>query len=358
MQTLPPITEMQKAYQASDATYDGLFYLGVKTTGIFCRPVCPARKPLPKNVLFFASTAQALKAGFRPCKRCRPQSQSSHPPWVQKLLSELDGNPALKWTEADLAGRGLEPGTVRRFFQKEWGMTFQAFCRSRRLGNAFQKIRKGGSLDMAAIDSGYESTSGFRDAFSKTFGAPPAAARGETCIIISWVDSPVGPLVTGTTDEGICLLEFSGLERLNQQTERLRAQFDLPVVPGEHRHLTQLHKELKSYFEGKLKTFKVPLDFPGTPFQVSVWQALLDIPYGETRSYEDIARSVNNPNAVRAVGTTNGKNRVAIVIPCHRVVNKGGTLGGYGGGLRRKEFLLDLERTHTGLFAGGSIKRK
>lgn len=358
MQTLPPITEMEKAYQANDATYDGLFYLGVKTTGVFCRPVCPARKPLPKNVLFFASPQQALKAGFRACKRCRPQSPSSHPVWVTELLKELDGDPAFKWTENDLAARGLEPGTVRRFFQKEWGMTFQAFCRARRLGNAFQTMRSGGSLDMAAIDSGYESTSGFREAFSKAFGAPPAAARKGSRIVISWVDSPVGPLVTATTDEGICLLEFSELKRIDRQTDSMRAAFDLPVVPGEHPHLTQLHKELKSYFEGKLKTFKVPLDFPGTPFQVKVWRALLDIPYGETRSYEDIARIVNNPNAVRAVGTTNGRNRIAIVIPCHRVLNKGGTLGGYGGGLRRKEFLLDLERTHSGLLAAGYSKRK
>jgi len=344
MPTLPPIPEMRRAYQANDPTYDGLFFLGVKTTGIFCRPVCPARKPLPHNVRFFAHPEEARKAGFRPCKRCKPESNSHHPDWARSLLKELDKDPALKLTEADLERRGLEPGTVRRFFQKQYGMTFQAFCRSRRLGKALQIMRQGGSLDMAALDSGYESTSGFRDAFARIFGAHPAAAKGKACVQVSWVESPLGPLVTGTTDKGICLLEFADHQRLDQQIGALKGHLDLPVIPGDHPHLTQLHKELKSYFAGTLKAFNVPLDVQGTAFQEKVWHALLKIPYGETRSYEEIAISVGHPRAVRAVGTSNGKNRIAIVIPCHRVVNKGGALGGYGGGLRRKEFLLELEK--------------
>jgi O-6-methylguanine DNA methyltransferase len=161
-------------------------------------------------------------------------------------------------------------------------------------------------------------------------------------IVSTVIDSPVGPLLIGTTDEGICLLEFSG-PRSELQTAALTRVFDAEIETGEHEYLDQLATELDEYFAGKLRTFQVPLVIRGTPFQEKVWRELLRIPYGETRSYLDIASRVCTKKACRAVGRANGQNRIAIVIPCHRVVNAGGALGGYGGGLDRKRFLLDLE---------------
>jgi AraC family transcriptional regulator of adaptative response/methylated-DNA-[protein]-cysteine methyltransferase len=157
------------------------------------------------------------------------------------------------------------------------------------------------------------------------------------------LDSPLGPLVAGATAEGICLLEFDDRQALDAQMATVRKRFPGAMTPGEHEHLEQLKDELERYFAGTLTEFRVPLVYPGSPFQEAVWKALLRIPYGETWSYEELARVVGSPGAQRAVGRANGCNRVAIVIPCHRVVNKDGRLGGYGGGLWRKQFLLDLE---------------
>jgi AraC family transcriptional regulator of adaptative response/methylated-DNA-[protein]-cysteine methyltransferase len=154
--------------------------------------------------------------------------------------------------------------------------------------------------------------------------------------------------VAGATDEGVCLLEFTDRRMLEAQLMTLKKRFAAPVVPGTNRHLQQLETELSGYFAGTTRAFSIPLVYPGTPFQREVWTALLAIPYGQTRSYHELAQAVGNPRAVRAVGRANGLNRIAILIPCHRVVNKNGNLGGYGGGLRRKQFLLDLERDGLG----------
>ena len=160
----------------------------------------------------------------------------------------------------------------------------------------------------------------------------------------SWIESPIGPLITAATSDGICLLEFSDQRRIEGQVSSLRRHFNCAIVPGSNKHIEQLHNELKSYFENKLKKFSVKIVYPGTTFQRKVWNELLRIPYGTTVSYAEVARRIQLPGASRAVGTANGLNRIAIVIPCHRVVNKDGNLGGYGGGVWRKKMLLDLEQ--------------
>jgi len=345
MNTMPPIREMEKAYLERDASYNGLFYLGVRTTGIFCRPICPARKPLPKNVEYFADANAALAAGFRACKRCRPLEQDDQPAWATELLAEMERDPAARITDGDLRARGVDPATVRRFFRRRFGMTFQAFTRARRLSGALDQIRENGGVDRAVFESGYDSHSGFRDAFTRTFGTPPTNYRDAKCVLLSWMKSPLGPLVAGATDEGICLLEFTDRQALDGQFAMIRTRFNAPVVPGSNGHLEKLQAELTRYFAGTGRRFTVPLVYPGTPFQVRVWEQLLNIPYGATRSYEQLAIAIGDRKAVRAVGRANGLNRIAIVIPCHRVINKSGNLGGYAGGLRRKEFLLNLERT-------------
>jgi len=344
MTALPTPREMERAYKTSDASYDGIFYLAVRSTGVFCRPSCPARKPLPRNVQYYASAKEALFAGFRPCKRCLPMGNGEIPEWAKKLLARVESDPTTRYSDEFLRSTGIDPARARRFFQKRYGMTFQAYCRGRRLGTALEQIRRGVDLDDVALGYGYESHSGFREAFSKTFGKSPGRSRSTDCIVTTWIESPLGPLVAAATSEGICLLEFTDRRMLDGQFAVLRRQFKRSIVPGDNDHLKQLKKEIGEYFRGTRRRFTISLVYPGTEFQHKVWNQLLKIPYGKTVSYEEIARGIGSAKAHRAVGHANGLNRIAIVIPCHRVVNKDGKLGGYGGGVWRKQKLLELEK--------------
>jgi AraC family transcriptional regulator of adaptative response/methylated-DNA-[protein]-cysteine methyltransferase len=340
--------EMRRAHTRRDPSYNGLFVVAVRTTGIFCRPTCPARTPLAKNVEYFPDCREALVAGYRPCKRCRPLDENDQPTWVSDLLERIEKSPSIRIREGDLRRLGVDPATVRRYFLKHFAMTFHAYARARRLTTAMKIIREGKAIDEAAFDSGYDSLSGFREAYSRIFGNSPGASRNGDCVHLAWIRSPLGPLVAGANSKGICLLEFSDRRMLEAQLKTVSRRFAVPMAPGSNEHLDRLKDEIAGYFAGKLQQFSVPLIYPGSPFQQRVWSELLKIPYGETRSYEDIAVAIGNPKAVRAVGRANGMNRIGIVIPCHRVVNKGGELGGYGGGLRRKQYLLDLEKSQRG----------
>lgn len=283
---------MEAAYQRRDASYDGVFYLGVKTTGIFCRPSCPARKPLGKNVEYFTSVKEAMFAGYRACKRCRPlEVPGAHPPWVDRLIGELDKDSERRIRDRDLQAMGIEPARARRYFQRRYGMTFHAFARGHRLRRAFQQLRQGADLDEVAMSHGFESHSGFRDAFGKAVGTAPGRSRSMGLVTVTWLETPLGPLVAGATDQGVCLLEFSDRRMLEAQIDSLRQRLG-PVLPGTHPLLEQLRAELAEYFRGDRTAFTVPLVYPGTPFQVKVWNALREIPYGETYSYEKLAWSV------------------------------------------------------------------
>jgi AraC family transcriptional regulator of adaptative response/methylated-DNA-[protein]-cysteine methyltransferase len=344
MNTMPSIQEMQGAYLRKDRSYDGIFFLAVKTTGIFCRPSCPARQPLPQNVEYFSNVRAAIFAGYRPCKRCRPLETDGRPPdWVGHALEMVQSAEA-RIRDSEVKRSGIDPYRLRRYFQKHYGMTFQAYCRAQRMGDALHELRTGASLDEVALGNGFESHSGFRDAFMRTFGRAPGSSRTLERIVVSWLESPVGPLVAAANDDGICLLEFTDRRMLETQFETLRKLFSCAILPGENEHVVHLREELDGYFHGRLRQFSVPLVYPGSPFQVRVWNELLQIPYGETCSYEMLATRIGTASGQRAVGHANGLNRIAIVIPCHRVVNKDGKLGGYGGGLWRKQHLLDLEK--------------
>jgi AraC family transcriptional regulator of adaptative response/methylated-DNA-[protein]-cysteine methyltransferase len=342
-QSLPSPDEMYRVVQARDGGYDGVFFTAVKTTGIFCRPSCPAKKPKPENVEFFGNTRDALLSGYRPCRRCRPlEPRGEVPDWLRPLLAAVEEDPARRWRDGDLRDRELDPARVRRWFQREHGMTFHAYLRSRRLGLALGRLRHGEDLTMVALDHGYESLSGFREAFSKVFGDAPGRARGSERVLVNRLPTPLGPMIAGATDEGICLLEFAERRMLETQLRRLSKRLDAVFAPGSNEMIERLDKELHAYLEGKLQEFRVPLVIRGTEFQRQAWEALMRIPYGETRSYEEQARAMGRPSAVRAVGRANGDNRIAIVIPCHRVVGADGRLTGYGGGLWRKRALLEL----------------
>ena len=345
MAHLPTTREMERAYLRSDAAYDGVFYLGVRTTGIFCRPSCGARKPKPANVVYFSTPREAVFAGYRPCKRCNPLAALGKPPlWVERLLEEVEHRPDRRLTDAEVRSLGIDPARARRYFRTHHGMTFQAYCRGRRLGRALQQIRAGAPLDDVALGHGYESHSGFRSAFTKKFGGPPGKMRAADSIAVTWIESPLGSLIAGATDTHVVLLEFTERRMLDAQFHALRRHFKRPIIPGTSGLLTRLKQELSEYFAGTRRRFTVPLAFPGSPFQRRVWQELRRIPYGKSMSYEELAGRVQAPLAQRAVGRSNGLNRLAILIPCHRVVAKDGSLGGYGGGIWRKQALLELER--------------
>jgi AraC family transcriptional regulator of adaptative response/methylated-DNA-[protein]-cysteine methyltransferase len=208
------------------------------------------------------------------------------------------------------------------------------------------RIRKGTSLDEATFDSGFESLSGFREAFTRAFGRAPGQARdkGER-VVVTILESPLGPLLAGANDQGIVVLEYTDRRMLEHNLKSMRRRFSCGIVPGQHPLLEQLQGELEEYFQGSRRVFSVPLASRGTPFQDKVWHELRRIPYGKTISYDDLAFRIGQPTAQRAVARANGMNYVCILIPCHRVIGKDGSLTGYGGGLWRKRLLLELERT-------------
>ena len=335
---------MIAAFLSRDGSYDGVFFTGVRTTGIFCRPTCTAKKPHEENVDFFPSTRDALLAGFRPCKRCRPmQPSGALPSWLDGLMRDVEAEPERRWTDHDLRGRGLSPERVRRWFQSNHGMTFHAYSRVRRLGLALGQIQQGSRVSWAALDSGYESLSGFNEAFKRFMGQAPREARTSTVVIVNRIPTPLGPMVAGAVDDALCLLEFADRRMLETQLLRLQKHLDCVFVPGRSEVFDRLAEELESYFSGEAVEFTVPLVTPGTSFQQEVWKRLRAIPAGTTKSYGEIATEIDRPTAVRAVARANGDNRIAILIPCHRVIGADGKLTGYGGGLWRKRRLLEVE---------------
>lgn len=343
---LPPRAEMERAFSRRDAGYDGVFFIAVRTTGIFCRPSCPSR-PNPENVEFLPSIRACLFAGYRACKRCRPEDVDGTPPaWVVELTRRIEVAPETRWTAAELEALGVTPERARRWFQTHYGMTLAAWCRAHRLGSAFTRLREGGTVDDATFEAGFDSHSGFRDAFQRAFGSTPgrAVATAEP-IVVAWIESPVGPLLAAARDGGICLLEYTDRRMLEHNMAEMRRRLGGSVVPGRHPLLDELRRQLGEYFEGHRRGFAVPLEPRGTEFQERVWARLLEIPHGETISYDELAMRIGQPTAQRAVARANGDNRISILIPCHRVIGKDGTLTGYGGGLWRKRLLLELERT-------------
>lgn len=335
-------------YQASfnkNPDFEGVFWMGVKTTGIFCRPTCTARKPKSENVEFFQNTKDAILKGYRPCKVCKPlENPNETPEYIQKILEELRENPALKFKDFDLVQRGVEPATVRRWFQKNHGMTFQAFQRMFRLNTAFKKIQQGENIMETAYDSGFESLSGFNESFKTIFGVSPKNSKTQKIIDLKRIETPIGTMYAAATAEGICMLEFTDRKMLETEFKDLAKSLNAIIIQGENPHFIPLEKELAEYFLGKRTEFTVPLSPVGTDFQKSVWKILMKIPYGETWNYKKQSEVLGDAKKVRAVANANGMNKISILIPCHRVIGSNGTLTGYGGGIWRKQKLLELEK--------------
>ena len=335
---------MYEALVKRDTAFEGIFIIAVRTTGIFCRPGCTARTPKRENVEFFSGTREALARGYRPCKICKPMAlRGATPDWMQKLLGEIARDSSVRWNDARICASGVDPNRVRRWFKKNHRMTFQGYLRSLRLGSALGRLDKGGKVIDTAFHHGYESLSGFTGAFKKLTGASPKAIAGKDVIHVYQILTPLGPMLAGTVKEGVCLLEFTDRRGLERQLLKLQKKFAAPLVTSEGPHLGALKRQLQEYFEGKRTVFDLPLTTPGSDFQNSVWAQLRRIPFGKTRSYKEQAVAIGNPKAVRAVARANGDNRIAILIPCHRVIGSTGELVGYAGGVWRKKFLLELE---------------
>jgi len=336
---------MYRALSRRDAAYEGVFFTGVKTTGIFCRPTCKAKRPRAENVEFFPTVTEALHGGYRPCRLCRPMDGTKPvPALVERLRRAVEASADGRVTDKDLASMGVEPSTARRQFKAYHGMTFHAYQRARRMGLALRDVKAGKPVIEAQLARGYESTSGFRDAFARVFGAPPRGAKNAACLLARRIETPLGTMLALADDAGLRLLEFVDRRGLERELVVLRRRLKCAIVPGNHAILDRTAAELAEYFAGRRTQFAVPLAPVGSAFQLRVWSELGRIPPGRTRSYTEMAERVGVANGRRAIARANGSNMLAIVIPCHRVIRANGDLCGYAGGIWRKQRLLDHER--------------
>jgi AraC family transcriptional regulator of adaptative response/methylated-DNA-[protein]-cysteine methyltransferase len=342
---LPPPDTMYRALVNRDTSFEGIFFVGVRTTGIFCRPTCSAKKPARENVDFFATPSEALHGGYRPCLRCHPMDPEKRAPeLIERLRAEVERAPGGRLTDKELAELSIDPSTARRQFKRHYGMTFQAYHRARRMGLALREVRKGSRVVAAQSESGFGSASGFRDAFSRIFGDSPSAAKQQGGLFAERIETPLGAMLAIADDEGLRLLEFVDRRAMEREMTILRTRLETNIVPGEHRFLTAVRDQLADYFAGRNLEFSVPLAPVGSPFQLRTWKLLQTIPIGETRSYSWMAAKLGDAEMRRAVGRANGDNMLCLIIPCHRVIRADGTLCGYGGGLWRKKWLLDHEQ--------------
>ncbi len=341
--------EKYNAIGKKESIYEGVFITAVTTTGIFCRPSCRAKKPKAENVIFFSNPQKAIQNGFRPCKVCKPMDlEGEEPDYIKDIIHELQENPYLRIKDFDLRQRGIEPGQIRRWFKKYHNITFHSYQRMLRINKAYNQIKGGNSVTNTAFGLGYESLSGFNEGCKGIFGKSPKSIIEKNVINIFRFTTKLGPMFACATKKGLCLLEFTDRRMLETEFQDLCKRLNAVILPGKNRFLDLVQIQVLEYFEGKRKDFTIPLHMPGTDFQQSVWKVLLQSPYGETWSYKKQAIKMNKPKAVRAVATANGYNRIAFIVPCHRVIGSNGDLTGYGGGLGRKKWLLQLESKNSG----------
>lgn len=342
---LPSDDTLYDALIARDEAYDGHAFVGVSSTGVFCRLTCPARKPKRENCSFFSDVSTCIEAGFRPCKRCHPLAPAADgDPAIKALLAALDSRPTHRWQETDIADMGFDPSTVRRSFKRHFGMTFLEMARQRRLAHGFSALSAGKVID-AQLEARFESPAAFCTAFAKLLGATPDTFRSDAMLRADYIPTPLGTMIAVCDQTALHLLEFADRKALPAELQRLRKLTKGSIGVGRTSITAQLEAELAAYFAGECYDFTVPLVLHGTTFTKDVWTALRQIPAGQTRSYSAVAQSLGAPNATRAVARANGANQIALIIPCHRVVGANGALTGYGGGLWRKQKLIEIENT-------------
>jgi AraC family transcriptional regulator of adaptative response/methylated-DNA-[protein]-cysteine methyltransferase len=268
------------------------------------------------------------------------------PSLVEKLRRAAEAAPDGRVSDKDLAAMGVDASTARRQFKAYHGMTYHAYQRARRMGLALRDVKSGKPVAEVQADRGYESTSGFREAFARVFGAPPRGAKAAAVLLARRIETPLGTMLALADDSGLRLLEFVDRRGLERELVLLRKRLKTAIVPGQHAHLDTIAAQLAEYFAGERLDFDVPFTPVGSEFQRKVWAELRRIGPGLTRSYAEMARQLGIPKGPRAVGRANGSNMLALIIPCHRVINADGSLSGYAGGLWRKQRLLEHERKY------------
>ncbi|SFN87986.1 AraC family transcriptional regulator, regulatory protein of adaptative response / methylated-DNA-[protein]-cysteine methyltransferase [Roseovarius lutimaris] len=341
---------LYRALLERDTRFDGQAYVGVTSTGIFCRLTCPARKPKYENCRFFASVGECIEAGFRACKRCHPLApMATADPAIANLLSALEKRPEFRWREADIEAMGYDLSTVRRSFKRQFGMTFLEMARHRRLRDGFEALSEGSKVIDAQLDAGFESASAFRSAFARLLGRAPGSLGKSGLLLADWIKTPLGDMIAISSATHLHLLEFIDRKALKSEISAIERAVKGGLGLGSYAPTEQIREELEAFFAGRSAGFSTPLALNGTPFQREVWRALQRIPPGVTRSYSQIAHEIGRPAATRAVARANGANQLALVVPCHRVIGADGSLTGYGGGLWRKQRLLELERHYKTL---------
>ncbi len=328
------------AFDRRDRTIDGQFVGAVKTTGIYCKPSCPARRPLRKNVEFFRNPAEARAAGYRACLRCLPDAVGRDREAVAKAVTLIEAADDVPVLEALAAAVGYAPHHFHRLFKRDTGVTPAAYARGLRARRAELALDRNGSVTDAIYEAGYSGPSRFYAESKGRLGMTPSAWKnGGAGVTISWAiaDTILGKMLLAATDKGICRLSF------DEDAGELHRRFPRAAIKPGGVALADLVKSAVSAVDHPAQMPLLPLDVQGTAFQQAVWQELQRIPPGETRTYAQIALAVGKPKAVRAAGTANGANNVAVLIPCHRVIRTDGTMGGYAYGIDRKEKLLKLE---------------
>jgi AraC family transcriptional regulator, regulatory protein of adaptative response / methylated-DNA-[protein]-cysteine methyltransferase len=339
------------AVAARDRSMDGVFYYAVLSTGIYCRPSCPSKRPRRENVIFFRARAAAEHAGFRPCKRCKPDqaaSSDSNGQLVEKVCRYIDTHPDEAVTlEALGRALGISPFHLQRTFKARTGITPRAYADSRRLGSLKAGLREGHSVTRSLYDAGYGSSSRLYERASSQLGMTPSRYRkqgaGET-IHYTIATTPIGRMLLAATDRGVCSIEFGDSDAKLER--ELGIEYPKAEIIRSDRKLGEQVKALRAMMRGETKTQRpidIALDIQATAFQRRVWQELQAIPRGATKSYSKVAADIGNPKAARAVARACATNPVAIAIPCHRVVREDGAMGGYRWGIDRKKKLLALE---------------
>jgi AraC family transcriptional regulator of adaptative response/methylated-DNA-[protein]-cysteine methyltransferase len=359
MPTANPTQDTAKLWDAvvtRDTSDTGEFFYAVKTTRVYCRPTCASRRPLRKNVEFFATTDEAREQGYRACKRCRPdaagENRSVSPinAVVHELARQIEANPEQPFRLAQLAQRaGYSPFHLQRNFKAIIGSTPKEYQTAARLRTFKQELRKDAPVSDAIYQAGFGSGSRVYEKADGQLGMTPSEYRsGGKGLTISYASgrTPLGLLMIGATDRGICFLQFGDSDRALQA--ELRRQFPAAAVqPMPATHTEQFESwmaALNRHLRGLEPRLDLPLDVRGTAFQLIVWRYLQKLPYGEVRSYSEVAEAIGKPSAARAVARACASNSVALLIPCHRVVRGTGELGGYRWGVQRKRVLLDTER--------------
>jgi AraC family transcriptional regulator of adaptative response/methylated-DNA-[protein]-cysteine methyltransferase len=337
---LPTKITMVNAFLKRKKKYEDVFFVGVKSTGILHKSTCTVRKPEKKNMDFFSSPKVALDYGYRPCKVCHPMLPIDETPGgIKELLNKVDHDPEYKIKDSELIKQGMDPNKLRRWFKKHHGITFQAYLKYNRINHQFGNICYNKKL---LVHQAYHTRKPLNQVSEEKENYKEDEIPKQW-IAVSRIETPIGPLLAGANKDGICLLEFTDRRMLETQIKILEKRLNAELYSGKSPYFESLAKQIDEYFSGKRTEFDIPLITPGTPFQTEVWKAISTVPFGKIRTYKQQSIQINNPKAVRAVGHANGDNRIAIIIPCHRIVGNNGALVGYGGGLWRKRFLLELE---------------